>query len=62
MYTYEYWPPFVGMRLESSAKQLAVIRVISPPIRNEINTDGPAIGKSIPIIKKKFAPMLAPRP
>jgi hypothetical protein len=50
------------MRLESSAKQLAVIRVIRPPIRKEIKTDGPAIGKSIPIIKKKLAPMFAPRP
>jgi hypothetical protein len=50
------------MRLESSAKQLAVIRVIIPPIRNDIKTDGPAMGRSIPIIKKKFAPMLAPRP
>jgi hypothetical protein len=62
MWTYEYYPPFVGILLDSSAKQLAVIRAINPPIRNEMNTDGPAIGKSIPIIRKKFDPMLAPSP
>jgi hypothetical protein len=50
------------MRLASSAKQTAVIILITPPMKKEIHTDGPAICKSSPINRKKFEPIFAPRP
>jgi hypothetical protein len=52
----------VGILLESSAKLLAVINVITPPNKKDMQMDGPAMGRSIPITKKKFEPILAPKP
>jgi len=52
----------VGILLESSAKQKAVIMLMTPPTKKEMQIEGPAIGRSSPINKKKFDPMLAPNP
>lgn len=35
---------------------------MNPPIKNEIQTEGPAISINYPINKKKFDPIFAPRP
>jgi hypothetical protein len=35
---------------------------MTPPTKNDMQIDGPAIGSSSPINRKKFDPMLAPRP
>lgn len=50
------------MRLDNSAKQTAVIMLMTPPTKNDIHIDGPAICNNSPINKKKFDPMFAPRP
>ena len=62
MYTYEYYPPLVGILLASSAKHTAVIIQITPPIRNDIQIEGPAINSKCPINRKKFEPIFAPSP
>jgi hypothetical protein len=57
-----YCPPLVGILLANSAKQKAVIKLITPPTKNEMQIDGPAMGRSDPINKKKFEPILEPSP
>ena len=52
----------ITLLLANSAKQSAVIKQITPPIRNEKHTEGPAIIISYPINKKKFEPIFAPKP
>jgi hypothetical protein len=62
MYTYEYWPPLVGILLANSAKHTAVIILITPPIKNEMQIEGPAMTSNYPIKRKKLLPILAPSP
>jgi len=52
----------VGILLESSAKHRAVIMLIPPPIKNEKKMEGPATKINCPMKRKKFEPMLAPKP
>jgi hypothetical protein len=52
----------IDLREDSSAKHRAVIKLITPPIMNEITTDGPAIMINCPIKRKKLDPILAPNP
>jgi hypothetical protein len=35
---------------------------MTPPTKKEIQIDGPAIGRSSPIKRKKFDPIFAPSP
>lgn len=52
----------ICLRDANSAKQKAVIKLMTPPIINEINTEGPAATINGPMKRKKLEPMLAPKP